>query len=86
MRGVMDADALLAQRLELLFQLAQLADAGGDVADVLVERRVDVAALGLRRVLEVQQHADLVQRHVQRAAMPHEGQPLDVLGPILTNR
>ncbi len=75
------ADALFAQHLQLLLQLAQLADASGDMADVLVEQRVDLAALGLRLVLEAQQHADLVQRQVQRPAMPHEGQPLDVLGP-----
>ncbi len=79
---VSQADALFAQRLELLLQLAQLTDTGGDMPDVLVEQRVDLTALGLRLVFEPQQHADLVQRHVQRPAMPHEGQPLDVLGPV----
>ena len=59
-RGLPDTGALLAQRFQLLLQLAQLADSGGDMSDVLIEQRVDLAALGLRFVIEAQQHADLV--------------------------
>jgi hypothetical protein len=55
----------LAQGLELPFQLLELADARCDMADVLVEQRIHVAAVFAGCVLEAQQHADLVERHVQ---------------------
>ena len=69
MRCRADTNALLAQRFQLLFQLAQFADTAGDMSDVLIKQRVDLATLGLRRIFETQQQADLVQRHVQRGAM-----------------
>lgn len=69
MRCLADTNALLAQRFQLLLQLAQFADTAGDMADVLIKQRADLATLGLRRIFETQQQADLVQRHVQRAAV-----------------
>lgn len=73
---------MLAQRLQLLLEVTQFTDARGDMPDVLCQQRVHLAALGLWIVLESQQHADLLQRHVQRPAMAHEGQSLEVLGSV----
>lgn len=75
---VTNARALLAKCLELPRQLAQFADAGGDMADVLVKQRVHLPALHLRIVLEAQQHPDLIQSHVERPAVADERQALDV--------
>ena len=80
--GVAGAGALLAQRLELFFQLAQFADAGGNMGDVGVEQRVDVGAGRPGCVLDAQQRPDFVQRHVQRAAVAHKGQPFGVVGAV----
>ena len=70
---------LAAQRLELQFQLLQLGNARRDVRDVLIQQRVGGRAAVARQVIpELQQLADLIERHVQRAAVADEGQPLDV--------
>jgi hypothetical protein len=55
LQGLARADALLAQRLQLLVQLPQFGDACGDMADVLVEQSIDLGAIGLWRILESQQ-------------------------------
>ena len=70
------------QALELLFQLTQLADATGDMADVFVEQFIHGAAVGRGRILELQQHSDLVECHVQAAAVPNEAQPFRMRDPI----
>jgi len=82
MGHVLDACALPAQALELLLQLLQFVDARGNVPDVGGQQRVHVAAVRAGGVLEAQKYTDLVQRHVQRAAMADERQPLDVLGAV----
>ena len=72
--GVLRLVALLAQALELLFQQAQPTDARSHMADVRVQQGVDIAAVAGGGILEAQQRADLVQRHVQAPAMPYERQ------------
>ena len=59
-------------------RIAQLADAGGDMADVLVEQSVDLAAILRGRFPQCDEGTDLVERHVQVAALPDEGEPLGV--------
>ena len=49
-----------------------------DVADVFVEQRVDLAAILRRRLAQRDQCPDLVECHVQVAALPDEGEPLGV--------
>ena len=68
--------ALLAQASQFTFQRSQFPEALRDMADVLVEQMVDLAAIGLRRILEAQQHAYLVQGHVQAAALADEAEAL----------
>ena len=66
----------------MALQSPQLADAVGDVPDVLVEQCVDLAAVLRGRVAHPKQHPDLGQRHVEVAAMADERQPLPVGGRI----
>ena len=82
MLGVLRAKAGFPQMDELLFQLPQLANALGNMADVFIQERIDLLAVLRGRILELQQHADLVQRHVQAPAMPDERQPLRMLLPV----
>ncbi len=57
--------ALLAERFELLLKQAKLADAAGDMGDVLIEQGIDLATFGLRVIFEAQEHTDFIQGHVQ---------------------
>ena len=75
--------ALGAQILQLPLQRAQLADAAGDVADVLVQQGVDGAAVGVGLVAPGQQGADFAQRHVEPAPLADEGQAIDVAGVVV---
>ena len=43
-----------------------------------LQQRVHRAAVLTGRVFEMQQHADLIECHVQAATVPDEGQTLDV--------
>ena len=70
--------ASLPQLLQLLLQRTQFLDAPGHMADVFVEQRIDVRTLRRRRILEAQQRAHLVERHVEAAAVADELQPLEV--------
>ena len=72
--GVLRFPAQLSQTLELLFQRPQFPNTFGDMPDVLVQQRIDLATVLGRRILEVQKNPDLVERHVQAAAMPDERQ------------
>jgi hypothetical protein len=74
--------ALLAKRLEFLLKFPQVADALRHVLDVLVKNLVDDMAVFPRRVLESQQRADLIKRHVERAAVPDESKSLQVLSTV----
>ena len=82
MPGIAGVLTEFAQALEVPFQLAQFADAAGDVADVLVEQFIYAPAVFRRRILEAQQQANLVERHVQAAAVADEAQPVRMRGPI----
>lgn len=66
--------AARTQRLEVSFQRAQFAYARGDMADVLVEQRIDLTAVLLGCIAEPDQRANLIQRHVEIAALADEGQ------------
>ena len=46
--------------------------------NVLLKKRIHRATVLTRCVLEMQQHADFIECHVQAAAMPDEGKTLDV--------
>ena len=72
--GVLRFPAQISQTLELLFQRPQFPNTFGDMPDVLVQQRIDLATVLGRRILEVQKNPDLVERHVQTAAMPDERQ------------
>jgi hypothetical protein len=67
-----------AQRLEFLLQRPQFADPLCDVADVFVEQRVDLAAILRRRLAQRDQCPDLVECHVQVAALADEGEPFQM--------
>ena len=61
----------------MLFTTSASADFN-HMADVGVQQGVDVGAVAARRILKSQQCADLVQAHVQAAAVAHKLQPLGV--------
>jgi len=76
MRSLTRGLALSAQAFEFLFERAEFSHALRDVADMRIEQCVDLAAVLGRRVLEPQQYADLVERHVQAATVTNKGKPL----------
>ena len=86
--GELVEDAAVARRARLAAQPAQLAQlaleglqlghAPGDVTDVLVEQRVYLLAVLVRRLAEPEQRAYLIQRHVESAAVADELKALDV--------
>ena len=78
MLRLLATQAGFAQAFELLFQLAQLFDAQCHMADVLVQKRIDLQAILRWRVLESQQDTNLIERHVQTSAMADEGQALSM--------
>ena len=80
MFGVLRNAAGVAQFAQLFFQHAQLANAMGHVANVLIQQRVHFATVFTRRVFEMQQDPDFIQRHVQTSAMADEAQALRVRG------
>ena len=64
-RARFDGLALRAQFAQLSLKNSQFLNPTRDMADVLVEHGIHVAAMGARRILERQQHADFIQRHVE---------------------
>ena len=78
MFGVLCGTAGVAQFAQLFLQRAQLANAVGHVADMLIEQRVHFGAVFTGRVFEMQQDANLVERHVESAAMADKAQALHV--------
>lgn len=46
--------------------------------DMLVEQSIDLPAVLVRRVLEPQEHPNLVERHVERTAVTNERQSINV--------
>ena len=74
--------ALLPKRLEFLLECLQVTNALGHVLDVLVEDRVDGMAVLPRGILEEQKRADFIERHIERAAVPDEGEPFQVLALV----
>lgn len=75
MLGVFCHAAFIAQGAERLVQTTQLAHTLAHMPDVLVEQRVHLCTIFVGGVLEAQQDADLVQIHVQRAALAYEREP-----------
>jgi hypothetical protein len=87
--GRLHGTATTAQLFQLSLQCLQLFDAVGNVADVLVQQRIDAGAIFFRPVAEIEQRADFIQRHVERTAMTNELQALDVgvaVQPVITGR
>lgn len=84
MLGVLRDGAVLAQDRELLRQLLQIPDARGHLFDMGVEQAVDFLARCCRGVLAPQEHTDLAQRHVERAAVADEAEPFDMFGAVET--
>ena len=80
--GRLRIGAAFAKYLEVPFERPQFADSLRDVADVLVQQGVDVSAVFPGCVLEAQQHAHLVERHVEAAAVADELQTFQVLGLV----
>jgi len=72
MLGIECALALRTQALELFFQGPQLANTLCHMADVGVEQGIHIRAVVARRILKRQQCADLVQAHVQAAAVAYK--------------
>lgn len=70
--------ALLAQLRELPLQRPQLTDAYRNMADVLIQKRIHIATACVGCILETQQDANFLQRHVQRSTMSNEQQALDL--------
>lgn len=70
--------ALSPQTVQLLFKCAQFPDPSRDVPHVLVEQCIDLATIGLRRILETQEHSNFVERHVEVAALADEAEPIRV--------
>jgi cobalt-zinc-cadmium efflux system protein len=81
--------ALSAQGPQLPFQALQLGDTRGDVRDVLIEQRMRRFAVVERPIAKAQQPPDLGERHVERAAVANERQPLQVratVKPVVAGR
>ena len=70
------------QAAQFGLQCLEFPDARDHVPNVLLKKRVHRAAFFIGSVLEMQQHPDLIERHVQAAAMADEGQALDVAAVI----
>ncbi|MNG24034.1 hypothetical protein D3C84_1087090 [compost metagenome] len=64
--------AAFTQALELLFQLAELLDARGDMANVRVQQGVHIATVFAGGILEMEQSSNLGVRHIQHAATADE--------------
>lgn len=78
--------ALKPHGLQRLFHGLQLPDAFGDMVNVLVQQSVYIATLGTGSIFEAKQGANLIQRHVKRAAVANERQSFDaglVIGPVV---
>lgn len=74
--------ALATQRDQVTLELTQFLHAFFHRNNVLVEQVVDVGAVVGGGVAVLQQAADFVERHVERAAMANEAQSFDVLVAI----
>lgn len=72
------AQAGFTQTLELLFKLSQFPNALGNVGNVFVEQVVDLFATCRRCIFDTKQHPYFIQRHIQTATVPDEGQSLRV--------
>ena len=86
--GVGD-DATAPELPELRLQYRQVCYTVDDVPDVFVEERVDALAVLSGGVAKIEQRTDLVECHVQGAAMPDEQQALGMklgIGPIIVRR
>ena len=68
-----------AQPLQFLFEPAKLCHPARYVPDMLIEQLINVAAVLLGRIAKLEQRADLLERHVERAAMTDERQALDMV-------
>ena len=68
----------LAQVQQLFLQRQQPVDPRFHMVDMLVDQRIHAFALVLRTVAQIQQAADLLQGHVQAAAIADKDQPLGV--------
>lgn len=82
-------DATAPEVSELRFQYRQVCYTVDDVPDVLVEQRIDALAIFSGGLAKIEQRPDLIECHVQGAAMPDEQQALSVklvIGAIIVCR
>jgi len=77
--GSLRAVTLGAQGIELDLQTLEFFNALGHMADMLVQQGIDLAAVLLRCIPELQQTAHFIERHIERAAMADELQPFHML-------
>ena len=68
--------ALRPQGAKLFLKHPKFTNAMSDVPDVFIQQNVDFPTVILRRIPEPQQHPHLVERHVERSAMPNEAQAI----------
>ncbi len=73
--GAPDAGTAAFKRTQLYLKLLEFRDAPGDMVDVLINDGTNTIATGIRPVPVVQQQSDLIQGHVERAAVLDETQP-----------
>src|SRR5690606_33759268 len=78
----MVARALRAQACELALERPEAPQPRAHAGELRVDQPVDARGVGVRPVDEREQAADLLERHVQRAAMADERQPLELGGPV----
>lgn len=84
--GMLAGDTAGPELPELLLQAAQCLDALRNVTDMRVEQGVDLGAVLLRVILEMQQGPDLVECHVESATVPDELESFDMrlrIGPVV---
>jgi hypothetical protein len=76
------AAAFVSQRPKLALQASQLRDALFHVADMGLQKGVDLTTVFVRCAAKSEQNPNFVQRHVKRTAMANERQQFGVLLPI----
>ena len=69
----------------MFFEGSNAVEPLSDACELVVDQAVDVAAVRFRMGLEIEQALDVIQGNVQCAAVPDEGQTLDMslaIGPV----
>ena len=70
--SVLRTAAHVTQFLELLFKQAKFLDPMRHMPNVIIQQRIDFTAALVGGIPEPQQNANLVQGHIQTAAMAYE--------------